>query len=158
VLEKDRRRQRLKALRDMPLHQLWGQGLNHGGHRRRGVLRQLPHHHERGLVGVYEHPQPIDAVRLPVERPVKGRQMVKEHYLGFVSETFPDLLPRYARAYASTNIAADYQTAIERRLAQIRGHHGFVEDALIQRRVEIGNNPTGAKPFSNDVDRLPLPL
>jgi hypothetical protein len=30
---------------------------------------------------------------------------VKEHYLGFVSETFPDLLPRYERAYAGTNIA-----------------------------------------------------
>jgi hypothetical protein len=64
--------------------------------------------------------------------------MVKEHYLAFVSETFLDLLPRYERAYAGTNIAADYQTAIERRPAQIRGHQGFVEDAMNQRRVEIG--------------------
>ncbi len=83
---------------------------------------------------------------------------VKEHYLGFVSETFPDLLPRYERAYAGTNISADYQTAIERRLARVREQRGFVEDAMNQRRVEIGNNPTGAMPVSNGVGQLPLPL
>jgi hypothetical protein len=158
VLQKDRRRQRNKALRDTPLDQLWGQGLGHGGHRRRGVLGQLPHHHDRGLVGVFEHPQPIDAVRFPVERSVKGRQMINEHFLAFVSETFPDLVPRYERAYAGTNISADYQTAIERRLARIRERRGFVEGAMNQRRVEIGNNPTGAKPVSNDVGRATLPL
>ena len=83
---------------------------------------------------------------------------VKEHYLAFVSETFPDLLPRYERAYAGTNIAADYQMAIERRLARVREQRGFVEDAMNQRRVEIGNNPTGAMPVSNGVGQLPLPL
>src|SRR5215207_643896 len=41
---------------------------------------------------------------------------VKEHYFGFIASSFPDLLPRYERAYAGTNIAADYQAAIERRL------------------------------------------
>src|SRR5215203_2797319 len=62
---------------------------------------------------------------------------VKEHYLAFVSETFPDLLPRYERAYTGTNISSDYQVAIERRLAQIRERHGFVEDAMHSRWVEI---------------------
>jgi DNA repair photolyase len=83
---------------------------------------------------------------------------VKEHYLAFVSETFPDLLPRYERAYAGTTIAADYQMAIERRLARVREQRGFVEDAMNQRRVEIGNNPTGAMQVSNGVGQLPLPL
>ena len=32
--------------------------------------------------------------------------VVKEHYLGFVAATFPDLLPRYERAYAGTNISS----------------------------------------------------
>ena len=50
--------------------------------------------------------------------------MVKEHYLGFVGETFPDLLPRYERAYTGTNISSDYQTVIERRLARIRSGTG----------------------------------
>jgi DNA repair photolyase len=83
---------------------------------------------------------------------------VKEHYLAFVSETFPDLLPRYERAYTGTNISADYQTALARRLARVREQRGFVEDAMNQRRVEIGNNPTGAMPVSNGVGQLPLPL
>ena len=83
---------------------------------------------------------------------------VKEHYLAFVGETFPDLLPRYERAYAGTNISSDYQMAIERRLARVRERRGFVEDAMNQRRVEIGNNPTGAMPVSNGVGQLPLPL
>jgi hypothetical protein len=83
---------------------------------------------------------------------------VKEHYLAFVSETFPDLLPRYERAYAGTTIAADYQMAIERRLARVREQRGFVADAMNQRRVEIGNNPTCAMPVSNGAGQLPLPL
>jgi DNA repair photolyase len=85
-------------------------------------------------------------------------RQVKEHYLAFVSETFPDLLPRYERAYAGTNISADYQTAIERRVAQVRERHGFVEDAMHSRWVEIGNTPTGAKLVSNGVGQVPLPL
>jgi DNA repair photolyase len=85
-------------------------------------------------------------------------RQVKEHYLAFVSETFPDLLPRYERAYAGTTIAADYQMAIERRLARVREQRGFVADAMNQRRVEIGNNPTGAMQVRNGVGQLPLPL
>jgi DNA repair photolyase len=63
---------------------------------------------------------------------------VKEHYFAFVSETFPDLLPRYERAYAGTNISSDYQTAIERRLARTRERHGFTEDAMHRRESDDG--------------------
>ena len=58
---------------------------------------------------------------------------VKEHYFSFVAETFPGLLPRYERAYAGTNIAPDYQAAIERRLARVRQRHGFVVSHLAVR-------------------------
>src|SRR5918994_5983631 len=54
---------------------------------------------------------------------------VKEHYFGFIAETFPDLVPRYERAYAGTSISPDYQTAIARRLARVREHYGFAADA-----------------------------
>src|SRR5918995_38930 len=64
--------------------------------------------------------------------------MVKEHYLGFVAEAFPDLLPRYERAYCGTNISSDYQTAIERRLARTRERHGFAEDAMHNRTDNAG--------------------
>jgi DNA repair photolyase len=56
--------------------------------------------------------------------------LVREHYLGFVAGSFPDLLPRYERAYSGTNISTDYQSAIERRLTKIRERYGFVEDAM----------------------------
>ena len=68
---------------------------------------------------------------------------VKEHYLAFVRETFPDLLPRYERAYAGTNISSDYQTAIERRIARIRERQGFAEDAMQSRRDR--RSPIAAK-------------
>jgi DNA repair photolyase len=71
---------------------------------------------------------------------------VKEHYFGFVSETFPDLLPRYERAYAGTNITVDYQTAIERRVAPIHQRHGFSDDAMQSRRE------------ANQVTRIASPL
>lgn len=56
--------------------------------------------------------------------------LVKEHYLGFVAARFPALLPRYERAYRGTNIDPAYATAVERRVAAIRGRHGFAADAM----------------------------
>jgi DNA repair photolyase len=119
------------------------------------------------LPGITDAPESIDAVAAAARAHgaasfgsavLRLAPQVKEHYLAFVSETFPDLLPRYERAYAGTTIAADYQMAIERRLARVREQRGFVEDAMNQRRVEIGNNPTGAMQVSNGVGQLPLPL
>src|SRR5215213_9739150 len=83
---------------------------------------------------------------------------VKEHYLAFVAETFPHLLPRYERAYAGMNIAADYQAAIERRLARIREQRGFVEDAMHSRRVEAATSRRIAEPVMVGTGQLSLPL
>src|SRR5829696_6785478 len=66
--------------------------------------------------------------------------LVKDHYLGFIAETFPDLRPRYERAYGGTNIASDYQAAIERRVARSRERHGFSDDAMHSRRDEAGGS------------------
>ena len=82
---------------------------------------------------------------------------VKEHYLGFVASTFPDLLPRYERAYAGTNISSDYQTAIERRLARIRERHGFIEDAMQSRRVAAASPTRIAAPESVGPGQLASP-
>src|SRR5215211_2983653 len=73
---------------------------------------------------------------------------VKEHYLAFVSATFPDLLPRYERAYTGTNISSDYRTAIERRVARIRERHGFSEHAMHRRRDEAGGSMYIAEPMA----------
>ncbi|MBW3633885.1 MAG: radical SAM protein [Chloroflexi bacterium] len=84
--------------------------------------------------------------------------LVKEHYFGFVAADFPDLLPRYERAYSGTNIASDYQVAIERRVARIRERHGFVEDAMHGRRIDAGKAVTVALPRSAGTGQLVLPL
>ena len=83
---------------------------------------------------------------------------VKEHYFGFVSETFPELLSRYERAYIGTNIASEYQAAVERRLVQIRQRHGFVEDAMHGRRVEGAPSLPIAVPPTVRTGQLALPL
>ena len=83
---------------------------------------------------------------------------VKEHYLAFVRETFPELLPRYERAYAGTNITVDYQRAIERRLARIRERHGFAEDAMQSRRLDAASSISTAAPESFGPGQLALLL
>jgi DNA repair photolyase len=84
--------------------------------------------------------------------------LVKEHYLGFVAEAFPDLLPRYERAYAGTNIASDYQAAIDRRLVRIRERHGFVADAMQDRRKDVVTSLPGAERPVVRSGQLALPL
>jgi DNA repair photolyase len=83
---------------------------------------------------------------------------VKEHYFGFIASSFPDLLPRYERAYAGTNIAADYQAAIERRLARVRKHYGFAEDAMQSRRDHAGTSTHSVQTLMVRSGQLALPL
>jgi DNA repair photolyase len=83
---------------------------------------------------------------------------VKEHYFGFVASSFPDLLPRYERAYAGTNIGSDYQMAVERRLAQIRQRYGFAEDAMQSPRMAAASPTRIAAPESVGPGQLALPL
>jgi len=83
---------------------------------------------------------------------------VKEHYFGFIASSFPHLLPRYERAYVGTTIAADYQTAIERRLARIRERHGFSQDAMQSRRGESFTSIRIAEPVMVGSGQLSLPL
>jgi DNA repair photolyase len=84
--------------------------------------------------------------------------LVREHYLGFVAATFSDLLPRYERAYAGTNISSGYQVAIERRLARIWERHGFTEDAMQSRRGVAGGPLPIADPPMVRAGQLALPL
>jgi hypothetical protein len=84
--------------------------------------------------------------------------LVKDHYLAFVAETFPDLLTRYERAYAGTNIASDYQTAIKRRVARVRERQGFTDDAMQSRQGEVARPTQVAKPGLCRSGQLALPL
>ncbi|MDP9366996.1 MAG: radical SAM protein [Chloroflexota bacterium] len=55
---------------------------------------------------------------------------VKEHYFGFIEETYSELLPRYQRAYSGAHASAAYLSALERRITRIRSCNGFAEDTM----------------------------
>ena len=63
------------------------------------------------------------------------KPLVREHYLDFVGETFPDLLRRYERAYDGTNAPKAYQDALAARVEKIRARYGFSEDSMRERRL-----------------------
>ena len=50
---------------------------------------------------------------------------VKEFYLGFVGDEYPDLLPRYKRAYPGTYAPLDYRSKLDERIQRIRTQYGF---------------------------------
>ena len=119
------------------------------------------------LLGITDSTESIDAVAAAAKAHgavsfgsavLRLAPVVREHYLGFVAETFPDLLPRYERAYAGTNISSSYQAAIERRVARIRERQGFTDDAMQSRREEATNSMRNAGAVPIRGGQLPLPL
>lgn len=83
--------------------------------------------------------------------------LVKEHYLGFVAESFPDLAPRYARAYLGTNAPHDYQQAIAARIDRIRTRFGFAAETMQDHPAALaGAGPPD--PGSAATQQLVLPL
>ena len=143
-------------------------------HKRLEVLRRLAH---AGipcgvflapiLPGITDSTESIEAVAAAAKEHggvsfgssvLRLAPVVKEHYLGFVESTFPELLPRYERAYCGTNISSDYQSAIERRLARIQARVGFVEDAMQTRRADVVAAVPVVQPAMVRPGQLPLPL
>jgi DNA repair photolyase len=82
---------------------------------------------------------------------------VKEHYLDFVGATFPDLLPRYQRAYPAASAPRDYQMALQTRVERIRARYGFTDDALRARYVSPAPHFTATPPLTQPT-QLALPL
>lgn len=75
--------------------------------------------------------------------PLRLAPLVKEHYLDVIATTFPDLLPRYQRAYSGANAPVDYRDAIDRRVAHIRQRHGFAADSVASRERDAIDPPSG---------------
>jgi DNA repair photolyase len=55
---------------------------------------------------------------------------VKEFYLGFVGDEYPDLLPRYKRAYPGTYAPLDYRAKLDERIERIRQRFGFASHSI----------------------------
>ena len=81
--------------------------------------------------------------------------IVKAHYLDFVRQSFPDLLPRYERAYPGAYAPREYTSALEARVGRIRARHGLDEDSVRARRTPL--NPPAAPPTRRG-PQLALPL
>jgi DNA repair photolyase len=76
---------------------------------------------------------------------------VKEFYLGFVEEEFPELLPRYQRAYPGAYAPPEYREKLDARIQRIRQQYGFGGHAE-RRRSPSPPTPTRA------VGQLALPI
>ncbi|MGE3268539.1 MAG: radical SAM protein, partial [Chloroflexota bacterium] len=82
------------------------------------------------------------------------RPIVKDHYLSFVEDEFPELLARYQRAYPFTNAPKPYQDALTTRVDRIRERYGFAEDSMRMRGLTPA--PTPARRAHPAQLRLPM--
>jgi DNA repair photolyase len=57
--------------------------------------------------------------------PLRLAPHVKEFYLGYVGDEYPDLLPRYQRAYPGTHAPPEYREKLNQRVERIRAAYGF---------------------------------
>jgi DNA repair photolyase len=60
--------------------------------------------------------------------PLRLMPTVKEHYMEFVRDEFPDLLDRYERAYPGVHAPHDYTSALHRRVQKVRSQFRFEND------------------------------
>jgi hypothetical protein len=77
---------------------------------------------------------------------------VKEHYMEFVRDEFPDLLKRYERAYPGVHAPREYTDALQKRIRTVRARYRFRDD-------EVRERPDPAKfPARVHQRQLPLPI
>jgi hypothetical protein len=62
--------------------------------------------------------------------PLRLMPTVKEHYMEFVRDEFPDLLARYERAYPGVHAPRDYVTALQKRIQSVRERYRFADDQM----------------------------
>src|SRR4051794_36331232 len=85
--------------------------------------------------------------------------VVKEQYLGWVDEAYPDLLPRYERAYFGTNAPREYQQALDERVERIRARYGFADDSMRKTALSPPEDGASSTPMFRRVGpQLMLPI
>ena len=90
--------------------------------------------------------------------PLRLAPLVKEHYLGFVADAYPDLLARYERAYAAGATAPRaYREAIGARIDRVRARYGFGGEVMRDRPGHLPGARVGQAPALPD-RQLALPL
>jgi hypothetical protein len=61
---------------------------------------------------------------------------VKEFYLGFIGDEYPDLLARYKRAYPGTYAPPEYRDKLSARVERIRAAYGFADHGHRRRMAQ----------------------
>jgi DNA repair photolyase len=88
--------------------------------------------------------------------PLRLAPLVKEHYLGFIGETFPDLLPRYERAYLGADAPRPYRDALAARIERILADYGYGRSNTGEAANQL--NSGSDTPSIVKRGQLPLPL
>ena len=83
--------------------------------------------------------------------------VVKEHYLTFVGEQFPELVPRYERAYPAVNAPREYEARLSERVERIRRKYGFAADSM-RRRELVPQATSSGEVIQADAEQLKMPL
>jgi DNA repair photolyase len=83
---------------------------------------------------------------------------VRDHYLGFVRQSRPDLLARYERAYSGTYAPPDYVARLDERLDRLRTRYGFRVDSMRQRDLVPAARLTERPRRGAPSPQLALPL
>jgi DNA repair photolyase len=86
--------------------------------------------------------------------PLRLAPLVREHYLGFIEQTFPELLPAYLRAYSGQNAAPAYLERLNGRIREVRTRYGFDGE---HREDRYKLSPHDREPASK-ISQLPLPI
>lgn len=73
--------------------------------------------------------------------PLRLAPHVKEFYLGFIDDQYPDLLARYQRAYPGAYAPREYQDKLNERVQRIRERYGFAGHGARRRAPEPPSLP-----------------
>jgi DNA repair photolyase len=87
--------------------------------------------------------------------PLRLAPLVKEHYLGVVAASFPDLLPRYQRAYPRSDAPPRYRSTVQERIDQIRARHGFASGTAPRTPTEPRDAPPAVDERPRQLGLLP---
>jgi DNA repair photolyase len=87
--------------------------------------------------------------------PLRLQPHVKEFYLGFIAEQYPQLLERYQRAYPGSHAPPEYREKLDERVKQIRAQYGF--NVKTDRRDKRQEKPEQVWPMRRGA-QLALPI
>lgn len=90
--------------------------------------------------------------------PLRLAPLVKEHYLEWVEEFRPDLLPRYTRAYPRADPPRPYKEWLEIRIANVRARHGFLTAPDRPSRSPLGEAASPGLPDGQQGTQLALAI